>query len=989
MNDYGGKSLCFWSWNDEITEKGINEQLYDFASGKFQGVIVHARAGLTIGYMSDRWFELFNYTVQVAKELQLDVYIYDEDGWPSGFAGGLVPACGEEYCFRHLNYTFDASKVDWEHFVQAFARLDDKHYIMVDKKSEDASLYFYYSYDSHYVDLLNPKVTEKFIAVTHEEYKKRFGDYFGNVIKGVFTDEPQVHGNLPWTVDIEERFESACGYSFRVNMWLLAVQGDGYEKFRFDFWNFVGDEYKNNFTQKISDWCKDNNLLFTGHFAKEDGLVAQVGSSGGVMNHYEVMQLPGIDYLGNRNTSVVLPKQVSSVANQMGITDVLSETFGCAGWNVSFSQLAWIWSRQSVLGITTPCLHLAAYSIGGRRKRDYPAFFSYQEPWWDVFPRFSTWMLETNRLMREGKRLVNTLVISPISFLMQETGGGKQTGAISVSAKYRVLVENLLDAQIDCELADERSLMRHAYVEDNYLVVGQCRYKYVFVPTTPMLRKSTVILLKEYMKNGGVLFFVEEMPVKDENGDIVQWEGCSYRIVQNRRDYLDKLALWKPIERTCVLLDAEEKNTASDILVHVRQVKQHKRIHVWNGRSDDRKLILKMDGEFGLKKINRVSNEMQNVITEISGPYTYLEFVLRGKEDVVFETVEPYEVQHYSLVQEKRIRQCQVSLLEQNALTLDYASVKLLDGTYSEKKPVHQITDEIYNTNLAKEKEICVKYEFVCEAELTQHDVMLAIEDRALKHIYVNGIAIDMKKSVRWFDHCIGKYFIDAQIQMGHNEVVLLYEMSHNVRNVNIEEVFETERNRFFYPVEVESIYVCGTFDVKHSPFEKHPGYVTCSPNGFQISAMTEKQLGDFTRQGMCFYRGNVAMDFDYNYENSSHQVTVGLLDYNAVAVKVYMGGQEFCLFAGNEEVNITEALAEGNNHIRVILYGSNRNLLGPHHHVKGEPKLTGPSTFYGKKGFEDFVSADIREMSTWNNDYAFVPFGCEGIVIREYIGGN
>ena len=56
-------------------------------------------------------------------------------------------------------------------------------------------------------------------------------------------------------------------------------------------------------------------------------------------------------------------------------------------------------------------------------------------------------------------------------------------------------------------------------------------------------------------------------------------------------------------------------------------------------------------------------------------------------------------------------------------------------------------------------------------------------------------------------------------------------------------------------------------------------------------------------------------------------------------------------------------------------------NLLGPHHHIDGEPIGVGPLTFKGKRDWTDSESAPER---TWVNQYNFVPFGLMGEVIIQ-----
>jgi len=86
------RSAPLWVWNDRITREGISFQLEEFKNAGIGGVFVHPRPGLITEYISEDWHQLFDFTVQKGKELGLKVWIYDENSYPSGFAGGHVPA---------------------------------------------------------------------------------------------------------------------------------------------------------------------------------------------------------------------------------------------------------------------------------------------------------------------------------------------------------------------------------------------------------------------------------------------------------------------------------------------------------------------------------------------------------------------------------------------------------------------------------------------------------------------------------------------------------------------------------------------------------------------------------------------------------------------------------------------------------------------------------------------------------------------------------
>ena len=81
---------------------------------------------------------------------------------------------------------------------------------------------------------------------------------------------------------------------------------------------------------------------------------------------------------------------------------------------------------------------------------------------------------------------------------------------------------------------------------------------------------------------------------------------------------------------------------------------------------------------------------------------------------------------------------------------------------------------------------------------------------------------------------------------------------------------------------------------------------------------------------------------------------------------------------------DITEALREGENQLKITLVNSLRNLLGPHHHRDGELIQVGPASFTGKTTWTGGGPGDMdwydvrltREPRIWRDDYHCIPFG-------------
>ena len=88
--EYRPAPLCVW--NDAMSKEQIDFQLTELATHGFGGAFVHPRPGMVTEYLSDEWFELWGYALEKAKSLGITLSIYDENSYPSGFAGGHVSA---------------------------------------------------------------------------------------------------------------------------------------------------------------------------------------------------------------------------------------------------------------------------------------------------------------------------------------------------------------------------------------------------------------------------------------------------------------------------------------------------------------------------------------------------------------------------------------------------------------------------------------------------------------------------------------------------------------------------------------------------------------------------------------------------------------------------------------------------------------------------------------------------------------------------------
>jgi len=243
----------FFVWNGEITRSEIDNFLNEFYKQGIKQVFVHPRPGLITEYLSNEWFDLFKYTVDHGKELGMKVWIYDENSYPSGFAGGHVPANmpesynqGQGLRMRKsetlpdtANKFFLILKEENGSFKDITGTLtqeegkNSKYYLFWKTYHEKSGWYGGFSY----VDLLVPGVTQKFIELTMQGYEKYTGLEFGKTIPGTFTDEPHINspGGIRFTPDLFDEFYKKWNYDLKTNLPSLFEETGDWKKVRHNY----------------------------------------------------------------------------------------------------------------------------------------------------------------------------------------------------------------------------------------------------------------------------------------------------------------------------------------------------------------------------------------------------------------------------------------------------------------------------------------------------------------------------------------------------------------------------------------------------------------------------------------------------------------------------------------------------------------------------------------------------------------------------------
>ncbi len=923
------RSVPFWSWNDTLDKDELVRQVEWMNEHGIGGFFMHARGGLKTEYLGEHWFDCIEACAKRAKELGMEAYAYDENGWPSGFAGGKLLEDIENHD-KYLTCSFG------EYDKDALVSYELSRATLKKARTGDTNcLNVYEHYSTSTADILNPEVVDKFIALTHEEYKKR--DKHG--IKGFFTDEPQYYRwNMPYTKVLPEYFEKVWKENIFDRLGLMFVKKRGWRDFRYKYWRAMQELMLESFAKKIYDWCDENGYKLTGHYIEESYLAGQMNGCGGIMPFYEYEHIPGIDFLGTRINEEMAQKQAGSVAAQLGKRQVLTETFAACGWDISPLELKTIAEAQYVSGVNLMCQHLLPYHEQGQRKRDYPSHFSGVNPWIEKgFGEFNGYFSYLGKLLAESEEVVNVGVLHPMRsayFDYKFDSTEPYNGLGYLEKPFFDLMTKLCSLGIGHHYLDETLLAKYGRVEGKKLILGNCTYEYIILPYMLTMDKTTEKLLREFIGNGGRVMLDGKKP------QYLEGKKFTYEYLKSNTSYGEILKK-QPYSM--------KQPDGSDVRAAYRRDS--------NGREFIYAINLGGDTEVTFVTKNGTSFESYDIFND--------SYKTVGKR-LPFEKGQSY-ILYLSDKKAERVNKVKALTLEkcfeicgevENYLTLDMISYSTDGVNYT--SPRHHMCVQNELLDMRYQGKVYLKYEV--NIDTPPEECVVLAENTNTVALTVNGESVDAVKSD--FEVCSLAYDAAKKLKTGKNEIIMEinYHQGENVYYALFgENVTESLKNCLAYDTDIEPIYLKGSFGV-YGDFKENTEQGTVLGNNFKIGA-PKKEIRSFVYDGYPFFKGNITLGQTVELNDTGYTLFIPER-FHLIDVRVngeYAGRMMFSHY-----LDISKYLKKGVNRIELTLTVGLRNLLGPFH-THREEQFVGPDTF------EHFGSWNDGKSRWFNPDYSFV----------------
>ncbi len=969
----------FWVWNDDVTKEKIDTQMQAFKDENMLQVFIHPRPGLITEYLSEEWFELSRYTLEKAEELGMNVWIYDENSFPSGFGGGHVqaemPESHNQGSAIGIQKGNEINRDKYDDYIVVLKKSGDEFELldqMPEKFTDD-----YYAFEVlnepqsgwyggfSYVDLLIPGVTEKFIEVTMTGYEEVMGDEFGKRVPGVFTDEPNIAPRggkgVRFSPVLFNGFEERWGYNLSMHLPSLYEEVGDYKKVRYNYYRLLLELFIERWAVPWYEYTESKNLKWTGHYWEHGWPNPHHG--GDNMAMYAWHQIPGIDMLFNSYSerpdqfgNVRAVKELSSVANQLGKEKTLSETYGGSGWELDFKDMKRNGDWQYTLGVNLMNQHLSYMTLKGRRKGDFPQSFLTHAPYWEDYGVLAQYYARLSLALSHGQQVNTTLVIEPTTtgwmYYSPTMENDKMT---EIEESFRGLVDNMEKWQLEYDLGAENIIKNHGAVIDSRFKIGSRHYNRVILPPYfENIDEDTWTLLRKYVREGGQVFsfsiprFINGN-LSDEVKKLAR-ENKNWKEIESNNDPEFLQALQEPDFKV------NNPKEISGKVYHMRRHFSDGQLIFWSNfnKEGTERVRFSIEGK-SVSQLDPLTGKITGFRAKMEDGMAHIEFDLPAAgsqllfvhDDADAAPSAEDQGAESDNWQKMQTAETKVAASEPNTLTLDYVDLKVQGASFDDfyfsmaadsaykLNGLEQYGRSGYNpwavsvqyrTNIIDMGEkfgensgFSATYNFEVASGFEPSELKAVVEWAHLYDVTLNRTPVEPIPGESWLDHSFNVFDISEEVKPGNNQLTI------SVKPMHIH-------------AEIEPVYLVGDFSLE--PRQK----------GFLLTGKKPLKTGSWQQQGMPFYSESVRYSKGLEAE-AGKEYKIVLNDWEGTVARVYVGNEKVGIIGWPPyEFNLTPYLEDGTNTVAVEVVGSLKNLLGPHHANSREGIVTPWSWFYAPR---------------------------------------
>jgi len=551
--------------SDEKAQEDLIERYLSMGYGGFTVNVSYNQ------YLTPEGMNAFKAFCEKAKANNMELWLYDEQGYPSGSAGGRVFLQNEDWeakgIFKQdtladeglLQYKMPPGKLIKAFAINGSDTIDIQQYVDQSNLKWEVPkgtwrivafsknvLYDHFQVSLNpnaprskpsprYPSLMIPEVTEAFVKITHEKYVDYFGGNLGEYFASTFTDEPSLMAVsffdeswsvIPWAAVLSETIEQKYGYRPEDHLLeLFEDEGPKGQKIRYQYFKAVAELISNNYFKPLKDWCAAHNIKSGGHLLLEETMMAHVPLYGDLFACFRQMDAPGVDALSciPANTPIHTPKMASSAAELTGASRIMCEPCpvidkrALGGKEPATEQVRGFMNIQLAGGVTDFNNYLKLSNASPEEKKE-----------------FNQYVGRIAEQLRGGHSVADVALFYPIESLwtkfipepMQVSGWDSILGgnpkAVEVEQSFRNTARMLFRERWEYNIIDTKAI-EDSKVESGQLVHGNLKWRLLILPNVNTLSRAACNKLFEFVKSGGYLIAIGDTPVNSTE-NFPDWE---------------------------------------------------------------------------------------------------------------------------------------------------------------------------------------------------------------------------------------------------------------------------------------------------------------------------------------------------------------------------------------------------------------------------------------------------------------------------------
>jgi hypothetical protein len=533
----------YYGLNGAVDETVIRRDLDRMKTLGYQAVTVQAGYDMPFAYLSPEYFAFFRTFVEEAKRRNMRVWIVDDAGYPSGFAGGkftelkpelrmqaivaaqkIQAVTGEPVKLAVGSATVAVTAINADDGATVTIPVTDnainwiaptghwtvtvvEHQFKTSPTRSDTNKNRVKDGSQSLEDYLDPAATMQYLAFTHEQYKKAVGDEFGKTIMGFRGDEPDYSiSGLPWTPKFFERFMQLKGYDIRpyVAAFLLprgTKLTDAQTRAKADYYDVFSQMFRDGFFKVQGDWCAANHLEYQVHLNHEEMEMDLVRSEGEFLRDMQYVQVPGIDTIWHqiwKDTISDFPRLAASASHVYGHPRAFTESFAAYRPAPDVEMARYILNEQFVRGVNlVETMYFPASSTDKAHKSSYM-----EDP---AYPALLSYVQRMSYLMSMGRPAASVALYLPSSSMWM--------GDAAADAAFVSTERMLSERQIVFDIVNDDALAKNLIAGRGTLETASGnRYGTVILPNISLISQAALDRLHVFATGGGHVLFLGRTP---------------------------------------------------------------------------------------------------------------------------------------------------------------------------------------------------------------------------------------------------------------------------------------------------------------------------------------------------------------------------------------------------------------------------------------------------------------------------------------------